>query len=230
MIRLFRKVNRICYELFYKYKLRKKSIFINKGVLFSETEFEGKNSVETNSDVSGSKIGYGSYVGKDCVLNKCEIGRFCSIANGIKVLKNNHPLDFFSTHPAFHRPKSKLMQKLDFVKLKSDKIDDFNYIVDDFHVIIGSDVWIGEDVKIISGVKIGDGAVIAAGSVVTKNVEGYSIVGGIPAKHLRFRFNEEFISKIKQLNLWGLEPIEIESYTDLMEYPELLVKRLDENN
>jgi acetyltransferase-like isoleucine patch superfamily enzyme len=73
-------------------------------------------------------------------------------------------------------------------------------------VLIGNDVWIGDNAYIMSGVSIGNGAVIAAGAVVTKNVEPYSIVAGIPAKHLKFRFTKKTILALEHCAWWELDP------------------------
>jgi len=69
--------------------------------------------------------------------------------------------------------------------------------------IIGNDVWIGDSAIILSGVKIGDGACIAAGSVVTKNVEPFAIVGGVPAKVIKYRFSEETRNLLSELQWWN---------------------------
>ena len=69
-------------------------------------------------------------------------------------------------------------------------------------IIIGNDVWIGYEAIIMSGVKIGDGAIIATGAVVTKDVPPYTIVGGIPAKPIRRRFDEKTIEKLRKSHWW----------------------------
>ena len=71
-----------------------------------------------------------------------------------------------------------------------------------YYVIIGNDVWIGNNVIIMDGVKISDGAIIAAGSIVTKNIEPYTIVAGIPAKPIRRRFKDEQIQKLMEIKWW----------------------------
>jgi serine acetyltransferase len=76
-------------------------------------------------------------------------------------------------------------------------------------MVMGNDVWIGEDVLIILGVQIGDCAVIAAGSVVTKNVDDYEIVGGNPARHIRYRFTDQQTSELRRIKWrdWPLDKI-----------------------
>ena len=69
-------------------------------------------------------------------------------------------------------------------------------------ITIGNDVWIGQDVNIISGIEIGNGAIIASGAVVTKSVLPYSIVGGVPAKHIKFRFSESKIEFLQKFSWW----------------------------
>lgn len=83
-------------------------------------------------------------------------------------------------------------------------------------VTIGHDVWIGEKAIILDGVTIGNGAVIAAGAVVTKDVAPYEIVGGVPARHMKFRFDEDTIRKIEQSQWWDWDEEKLASSVDLM--------------
>ncbi|MDE6649358.1 MAG: CatB-related O-acetyltransferase [Muribaculaceae bacterium] len=123
------------------------------------------------------------------------IGKFCSIACGVKFIFNcaNHTLKSLSTYtfPLFFEewdlPKSEVSTAWD------NKGD----------IIIGNDVWIGYDAVIMAGVKIGDGAIIGARAVVTKDVEPYSIVGGVPAKEIRKRFTPDIIEKLQNLQWWN---------------------------
>ena len=126
--------------------------------------------------------------------DKLIIGKFCSIACGAKFIFNcaNHTLKSLSTYtfPLFFEewdlPKSEVASAWD------NKGD----------IIIGNDVWIGYDAVIMAGVTIGDGAIIATRAVVTKDVEPYSIVGGVPAKEIRKRFSPEVIAKLMALKWW----------------------------
>ena len=123
------------------------------------------------------------------------IGKFCSIACGAKFIFNcaNHTLKSLSTYtfPLFFEewdlPKSEVASAWD------NKGD----------IVIGNDVWIGYDAVIMAGVTIGDGAIIGTRAVVTKDVEPYSIVGGVPAKEIRKRFAPEVITRLLELQWWN---------------------------
>lgn len=137
---------------------------------------------------------------------KLNIGNFCSISQNVKiVLGGNHRTDWVTTYPFGHINKN-IFNKFNGAGHPATKGD----------VVIGNDVWIGEDVKIMSGVNIGDGAVIANGSHVVKNVEPYSIVGGNPAKLIRYRFNKEQINKLLQIKWWDWDDEKINNFTPLL--------------
>ena len=122
------------------------------------------------------------------------IGRFCSIACGVKFLFNsaNHTLNSLSTYPF---PLFFEEWNLDISNVTSswDNKGD---------IVIGNDVWIGYEAIIFAGVTIGDGAIIGSRAVVTKDVPPYGIVGGIPAKLIRKRFSEETISTLLEIRWW----------------------------
>ena len=120
-------------------------------------------------------------------INDISIGRYCSIAMGVKIMEYNHKTESLSTSRI-----SKLLH------------NDYNAdYYSNGRVEIGSDVWIGMDAKVLSGVKIGNGAVIAAGSVVTRDVDAYCIVGGVPARVISKRFDEEIITELESLKWWN---------------------------
>ena len=129
-----------------------------------------------------------SYISRDSSINREDtvIGSFCSISDGVRIGLAQHPTEFFSTSSYFY--------------------DENNVLDRDFDkpCIIGNDVWIGSDVLIMGGINIGDGAVLAAGAVVTRDVPPYAIVGGVPAKVLRYRFDEETIKELLELKWWDL--------------------------
>jgi len=122
--------------------------------------------------------------------SQLEIGKFCSIANDVKIfLDGEHETQNISTYP-FGYFKGFISKEKYKTKSKG-------------KITIGNDVWIGYGVTILSGVNIGDGAVIGACALVNKNVEPYSIVGGVPAKIIRKRFDDETIKKLLKIKWWN---------------------------
>ncbi|WP_332396274.1 CatB-related O-acetyltransferase [Vibrio metschnikovii] len=197
------------YRLIGSYRLKKKDVYIHFTSFSSSTYFEGRNKILPNNDLKFSNVGFGTYIGARSCLNYSKIGRYCSIANNVLILKNNHPTKFVSTHPCFHRGSHMWMKSVGLSYIDDDKYPENDFIDKENkkEVIIGSDVWIGEGARILPNVHIGDGAVIAAGAIVTKSVPNYAIVGGVPAKLLKYRFNKEQIDKLIEIKWWN-EPEE----------------------
>ena len=142
------------------------------------------DTVIVSSDVS---IGKYSYVNPHSTLENCTVGNYCSISTGVNICPGEHDLYAISTHPLFARDE----------------------IPKRAPVVIGHDVLISLNAVILKGVRIGNGAVIGAGAVVTKDVEPYEIVGGVPAKHIGWRFDPETRERIEQSRWWEKEPNEI---------------------
>jgi acetyltransferase-like isoleucine patch superfamily enzyme len=142
--------------------------------------------------ISNTQIGDFSYISSKSRIRDTKIGKFCSIGSGVKIVLGKHPTNFVSTHPAFYSNNKP------FLTFSNDMhYDEYS------GVIIGNDVWIAEDAIITGGVKIGDGAIIAARAVVTKDVEPYSIVGGVPAKHIKFRFEKNIRENLIKNKWWN---------------------------
>lgn len=190
----------LCKNLIKKIKLQRRKIYISiYSFVGNDVYFSGRNIIGKKTTINNASIGIGTYIGNDCVFNYCKIGSFCSIANGIKILKNDHPIsDFLSTHPAFHRGKHAKMKLVGLDIYTDEEFCNKNEI----KVNIGSDVWIGEDVKIMPGITIGNGAIIGAGSIVTKDIPPYSIAVGVPAKVIRKRFDDNIIIQIQNKPWW----------------------------
>ena len=131
------------------------------------------------------------------------IGNYCSIANNVEIyLGGNHRVDWVTNYPFPH-----------FFSL-ANHIQD--YVITKGDVNIGSDVWICQNVTILSGVTIGHGAVLANGALVTKDVEPYEIVGGNPAKHIRWRFDEETRNGLLESAWWNWSESEIFNTIDII--------------
>lgn len=125
-------------------------------------------------------------------IGNVDIGRYCSIAYGVNIGMFEHPVDWLSSST-----RQYLSGHVNGAR--SVPIRKFNA---NPRTTIGNDVWIGTGATLIDGVTIGDGAIIAAGAVVTKDVPPYAIVGGVPAKIIKYRFNEEIIAKLLELKWW----------------------------
>jgi acetyltransferase-like isoleucine patch superfamily enzyme len=180
---------------------RRAEVVIAASANARKCSFEGKNKIYPNSRVYASCIGRGSYVGPNSALPRTKIGRYCSIGPEVLVLAGTHPLDErMSTHPCFYS----LVKQAGFTYAEEQSYDEFLFSDPErkYYVEIGSDVWIGARVIIVGGVRIGHGAVIAAGSVVTKDVPDYAVVGGVPAKQLRLRFEEDVCRRYLEERWW----------------------------
>lgn len=126
--------------------------------------------------------------------DKLRIGKFCSIACGTKFIFNsaNHTLSSLSTYPFPIFFEEWGLDVRDITKAWDNKGD----------IVIGNDVWIGYEAVILAGVTVGDGAVIGARAVVTKDVPPYTIVGGVPAKPIRMRFDQEMVDALQKIRWW----------------------------
>lgn len=174
-----------------------KSIF-NKRHSFSAVIFNSKVSeyaaVLKNVRFYNSSVSDYSYIGRNSLIQKTKIGKFCSISENCNIGMPSHPLDYMSTSPVFLSDSNCLginLASLPYDSMKETKIK--------------NDVWIGEGVKIKSGLTVGNGAVIGAGSVVTHNVPDYAIVAGVPAKIIKYRFDEKTRHELLNSKWWDLK-------------------------
>ena len=148
------------------------------------------DSINDPKDFETNNVLYQYPINRD----KLKIGKFCSIACGTKFLFNsaNHALDSLSTFPFPLFFEEWNLEKEKVTEAWDNRGD----------IVIGNDVWIGYEAVILSGVTIGDGAIIGTRAVVTKDVPPYTIVGGVPAKPIRKRFDEKVIKELLKIKWW----------------------------
>lgn len=178
---------------------KKKKVFIGERCYVSfDSIFEGYNRIGNDSFFAG-KIGRASYIGEQCHI-VADIGRFTCIAPRVITVRGSHPTrEWVSIHPAFFSTKGQA--GISFVMEE-------RYAESKPPIRIGNDVWIGDSAMLMDGIVIGDGAVVAAGAVVTKDVPPYAIVGGLPAKLIRYRFEDpETIQSLLDVKWWN-QPME----------------------
>ena len=142
--------------------------------------------------LSNVRIGDYTYIMHNSTIRNTTIGKYCSIGENFNSGLAIHPVSYLSTSPLFYSTKKQLGVSL----VDKDLVSEYE------PVNIGNDVFIGANVSILSGVTIGDGAILGTGAVVTKDVPPYSVVGGVPAKIIKYRFNEEQIKHLLSIKWW----------------------------
>lgn len=186
--------------LYLKLKWRGKLCFSWSSRISLNSTFEGLNAIYCNTQFHGA-MGLGSYIANDCnIFGK--IGRFSSVGPRCITAIGVHPYTYpyVSTSPYFVSSLKQNGKRLYDVSI----FEEFKYADDQGNfVLIGNDVWIGASVTLVNGISIGDGAIVLAGAVVTKDVPPYSIVGGVPAKILKFRYSDNDINLLLTTKWWN---------------------------
>jgi chloramphenicol O-acetyltransferase type B len=184
-------------------KIIAKSFFFKR---LNKTSYFGVCSVLFHRcHIRNSNIGKYTYFAGGAEVNNANIGGFCSIADGVKIGVGTHPVHYISTHPIFYSESTIFPYRL----LNRQTLSMCRDFSESKPINIGHDVWIGANVIILDGVTIGNGAIIGAGAVVTKNIDDYAIVGGVPATLIKYR---KVPDKIKGINWWDLENNQLVSF------------------
>lgn len=154
-------------------------------------------------------------------ISNVSVGRYCSFATGVIISPCRHPIDTVSS--SFSLYNTGMYNFTSFPKA-----DDLPLSFGEKPVEIGNDVWIGANAVVMDGLTIGDGAVIAAGAVVTKDVPPYAIVGGVPAKVIRYRFSPELIHRLQATQWWRWSPDALRASGVDLKDPEALVTAIEQ--
>lgn len=186
-----------------------------RGASIKNSVLESTAKVESGSSFYNSNIGRHSFCGYDCEISNATIGSFCSIASGVLIGGGRHPVEWISTSPVFYDNRDSVKTKYSRHSRSPNR-----------RVMIGHDVWIGANAIIMQGVSIGTGAVVGAGSVVTKDVEPYAIVAGVPARTLRKRFDQPLIDRLLASRWWESTDDELEGAAAFAREPSLFLDAL----
>ncbi len=197
MNKLIKFVKRIVLPLYWVYRNMKEDLDIQNYSLSTKSRLGKKTMIRRHNEVYNINLGDYSYIsGPRSFVEDARIGKYCSIARQVIIGLSGHNYNWVTTSP--------------IITSKS-----YGFIADDVKEpqkaapVIGNDVWIGMNTIVMRGVTIGDGAIIAAGSVVTKDIEPYSIVAGIPARHMRYRFTEDQIRELLRIQWWNWDEKQI---------------------
>lgn len=166
------------------------------------SKFTKSSEIRRFSKMKSSSVGKYSRLNPECKLAYTTVGNFTAIGRGTAIGLGRHPMKYVSTQNIFYKKNNmnnRWVKTIDMSPLP---------------IKIGNDVWIGVESMILDGVTVGDGAVVGARSVVTKDVPPYAVVVGIPAKIIKYRFDEEVIKRLLEIEWWNFSNKKIDKYIE----------------
>lgn len=176
----------------------------------SRSSFTRKSGIRYGAKLFNVQMGDYSSIGIDSKVSNAIIGRFSVIAREVYVGVGAHPTNYLSAHSIFYKNNP--------WGFHPEWVKEIDY--DESPIChIGNDVWIGTRAIIMDGVNIGDGAIVASGAVVTKDVPPFAVVGGVPAKIIKYRYSQEMINRLLEIEWWNLSDEGISKVIDLFHTP-----------
>ena len=197
--------------------------------ILRDNVFEPPCRVESLADFK-SPLSFGAFTNangevQEGIIFAAKVGRYCSIARHAKIGLMQHPSTWIGMSSRFYN--SAELGWRDFVGKEVSVMPFLRQKM----IEIGNDVWIGNGASIMPGIKVGDGAIVAAGAVVTRDVPAYAIVGGVPARIIKYRFDEDTIKRLLDLQWWRYDIADFGkvNWTDVGEAIATIKKRLTEH-
>jgi len=186
-------------------------VIVGNHAIIKDSKVESNISINRYNYLLRSEIGDYTYTGIGATIRSTKIGRFCTIAWHSFIGGGNHEFEFVTSSPRWR------FNMLDQMDLNHSENTQLKKRYKEFgKCIIGNDVWIASNAIVLRNVTVGNGAIIGAGAVVTKDVEPYSIVAGVPAKKIKMRFDDRTIEELEKVQWWNWPRKTIRENLDLI--------------
>lgn len=180
----------------------------------STTEIPNELYLAPFARLMNCKVGKYTRIKPGCVFKNVTIGNYCSFANNVMVGLGQHPTFLLSTNSVFYKAgiTDRFVKKIEYDE--------------EPRTFIGNDVWMGNGAVVMDGVNIGDGAIVASRAVVTKDVPPFAVVGGVPAKVLKYRFPHDIVMELLDWKWWNLSDDQIDKILPIFTDGEITIDKI----